>query len=135
MKERPKYGKILDVCGGIIVMDCREFHIQINDFLDNKIEDEKTLEQFVDHVDKCDICRDELEIYYAVKSGLDCDLSGEEDDYDFEGKLDNILNDYKEDFHWNYKLRFFSRTLFFVAELSLVVSCVLIVLNYFHLLF
>ena len=116
-------------------MDCREFHIHINDFLDNKIEDEKTLEQFVEHADSCALCRDDLEIYYAVKSGLDSDAKGMEYDYDFEGKLNSIINDYKDDFDINYKVRFFSKTLFFIAEFSLLIAGILIVLNYFRVLF
>ncbi|SKA72508.1 hypothetical protein SAMN02745111_02367 [Eubacterium uniforme] len=115
-------------------MDCREFHIHINDFLDNKIDDEKTLEEFVEHANSCDTCKDDLEIYYAVASGLDSEAKGTQYDYDFEGKLNTIIDDYKEDFDINYKVRFFSKTLFFIAEFSLVVSCVLIVLNYLRLL-
>ena len=69
-------------------MDCVRAQKLIRPYLDGKLSD-RELEEFLDHVDSCPACHDELEIYFSIYQTL-----GEETDdgdYNFTRKLDEKL--------------------------------------------
>ena len=69
-------------------MNCKEFQRQITGFLNDEL-DVQSLEVFLDHVESCPACHDELEIYFSIYQTL-----GEETDdgdYNFTRKLDEKL--------------------------------------------
>lgn len=51
-------------------MDCKEFNENIDKFIKNTI-DEEILEDFIDHLQGCDSCKEELEIYFLVNKIFD----------------------------------------------------------------
>ena len=51
-------------------MDCKEFAGLIQDFLGDKL-DEMKLSEFLEHVDECENCKDELRIQYLIYEGLE----------------------------------------------------------------
>jgi len=51
-------------------MDCMAFRKLIPEYI-NKELDDKTLNEFLNHLKNCDSCRDELEIHYIVMKGVD----------------------------------------------------------------
>lgn len=50
-------------------MECREYEKQIDSFLKNEMTDKEML-NFMEHVEKCPRCYEELEVYYSVYEGL-----------------------------------------------------------------
>jgi hypothetical protein len=51
-------------------MDCKEFAGLIQDFLGDRL-DEMKLSEFLEHVDECENCKDELRIQYLIYEGLE----------------------------------------------------------------
>lgn len=50
-------------------MNCKEFEKRIPDFIENKLE-YKELKSFVQHVEECEDCREELTIQFLVAEGM-----------------------------------------------------------------
>ena len=76
-------------------MDCREAQALIMPFIEGKLSDEQT-EKFLDHIDQCTDCYDELEVYYIVMVGVK-QLDDEEHlIVDFNGDLKKYI-DYKKE--------------------------------------
>lgn len=50
-------------------MTCREAESLVIPFIHNELDDE-TAARFLDHIDHCGDCREELEIYYTVEEGI-----------------------------------------------------------------
>ncbi len=51
-------------------MECKEFTGLIQDFLNDRLEETK-LSEFLDHIDECENCADELRIQYLIYEGLE----------------------------------------------------------------
>ncbi len=72
---------------------CMEVQAQITDYIDGKLPTEE-LEAFVSHINECEECREELNIYYTIYVGLS---QLEHDDqeinelYDLDGALEEEL--------------------------------------------
>lgn len=62
-------------------MDCKEFKGLIQEFLHDEL-DENLLSRFLDHIEECGDCRDELRIQYLIYEGLERLESGETFDVD-----------------------------------------------------
>ena len=81
-------------------MDCKDFRVLINDFLDEKIDSEKVLDRFVKHAENCHECKEELEMFYAVKEGLGNEENydtKEVFDYNFDRKTNELLQYHKNE--------------------------------------
>ena len=50
-------------------MDCKEVRRDINLFIDGKLNDDETLD-FVEHIETCPDCKEELTIRYLVTEGM-----------------------------------------------------------------
>lgn len=50
-------------------MDCRTAQSKITPFIDNKLKLEE-LEEFINHVNSCKECHEELEVYYALLTAM-----------------------------------------------------------------
>ena len=50
-------------------MDCKEVQRSITAFLDEEL-DGRSAERFLNHIEKCPECREELSIQYLVKEGM-----------------------------------------------------------------
>lgn len=57
-------------------LDCKQFSAEIPDFLEDALDDAR-LSAFLEHLDTCEDCREELTIQYLVYEGLDRVESGE----------------------------------------------------------
>ena len=69
-------------------MDCKEFNGLIQDFLHDRL-DEIKLTEFLEHIDECENCRDELRIQYLIYEGLERLESGET--FDVDGDLAKVM--------------------------------------------
>ncbi len=79
-------------------MTCREAESLVIPFIHDELDDE-TAADFLEHVDSCADCREELEIYYTVEAGirqLDEDVGSS-----------NIKGEMEEDL-WMYRQRLYS---------------------------
>lgn len=79
-------------------MDCREAQSLIIPFIEGKLNDEQNT-VFIDHVEHCSECYDELEVYFIALSGIR-QLDGDGSDYiqdisDFKAALKNYI-EYKK---------------------------------------
>lgn len=50
-------------------MDCKEVQANIDLFVKDKL-DIRSMKEFLDHVDQCDDCMDELEVYFTLYTGM-----------------------------------------------------------------
>ena len=51
-------------------MKCADFQKMIPDIINNTVPDEK-LDEVIEHIDNCKDCREELEIHYILRYGLE----------------------------------------------------------------
>src|SRR5574344_1303590 len=77
------------------LMECSEFIKCIPDFIDKKLE-EDYFDEFIQHAKSCENCKDELEIYYMIKVGLERIETDSSKSYDIQGELENTLNFYEK---------------------------------------
>lgn len=76
-------------------MDCREAQALIVPFIEGKLNDEQN-EKFIQHIENCSDCYDELEVYYIVMVGV---KQLDEDEHilvDFKGALKKYIASKKE---------------------------------------
>lgn len=109
-------------------MNCREAQSLIVPFIKDKLDDER-LEAFLNHIENCSECYDELEVYFIVFSGtrqLDDDYA---DISDFKGELKKYIESKKEKYHKKHKHAFAVRV-GIAAALCLAVSAAVFVSMY-----
>ena len=68
---------------------CREVQSRISDYIEGNIPPEE-LEEFLSHIESCEECREELNIYYTIYLGL-LQLDHEEKDIKELNDLDGAL--------------------------------------------
>ncbi len=61
---------IIYLSNGMIELECREYEKQVQSFLKDEMEDTQML-AFMEHVQICPRCYEELEIYHSVYDGLE----------------------------------------------------------------
>lgn len=75
-------------------MNCREAQTLIEPFIKEELNIRK-MREFIDHIEKCEECRDEFEVRFLVDMTT-AELSGDNDiDYDFQNLLRNRIADCK----------------------------------------
>ncbi len=72
-------------------MECKEAEKLVIPFLRNELQAEET-EQFISHVRSCEVCREELEIYYTIHHMLQSDDDMEETSYDVRQMIEEELD-------------------------------------------
>src|SRR5574344_1753806 len=77
------------------LMECSEFIKCIPDFIDKKLE-EDYFDEFIQHAKSCESCKDELEIYYMIKVGLERIETDSSKSFDIQSDLENTLNYYEK---------------------------------------
>ncbi|MDD2958396.1 MAG: hypothetical protein PHR92_07700 [Lachnospiraceae bacterium] len=105
-------------------MKCIEAQQLVKPYLEKQLSD-KELEHFLDHVESCTECYDELEIYYSIYSTLE--EHGEKkdpDEYNFKKKLNQDLKVSRRYLHLRKAYRFFRFMIVALAELLLVISVI-----------
>ena len=51
-------------------MTCKEAENLVIPYIRHELDDDVRMEEFLDHIDSCENCREELEIYYTVEAGI-----------------------------------------------------------------
>ncbi len=99
-------------------MECQEAQAMIVPFIEGRLDDEQT-ERFIEHVEQCSDCYDELEVYYIVMVGVK-QLDEENDPIvDFNGDLKKYIAYKKEELNKKHmrSVRLRTGSLIFVAAL------------------
>lgn len=78
-------------------MTCREAERLVMPYINGSITDEE-LKAFVEHIDHCPDCREELEIYFTVDVGIR-QLDEESGTYNIKGALENALDVSRQRIH------------------------------------
>lgn len=112
--------------GGSARMDCKEAQAKISDYIKGRLST-RELEAFISHVRKCPVCYEELETYYTIHLAVAMLDEGEQNSYDFSGRLDR---DIREKEHVLRSARATRRFLLAAALALLVVLAAVILLNY-----
>lgn len=96
-------------------MDCKEFEKRIPDFIKHKM-DFLTLQKFNEHMEHCEICKEELSIQFLVMEGMQSLEEG--DVFDLQNSLNRQLLEAKR------KMRFHNSFLRvgFVLEVLAVIA-------------
>lgn len=71
-------------------MDCQEAERLVTPYIHGEL-DEDTLEKFLEHIETCENCQEELEIYFTVDSGIR-QLDSDADNYNIKGELEELLD-------------------------------------------
>ena len=69
-------------------MDCKEFNSLIQDFVHDRL-DEIKLSEFLEHIEECEDCRDELRTQYLIYEGLERLEAG--DTFDLDKDLSHLM--------------------------------------------
>lgn len=72
-------------------MKCVEAKRMINRFVEKKLSYSE-LEQFLHHVEQCEDCMDELDIYFTMHKAFDMLDTGAHQNYNFKEMLENSLH-------------------------------------------
>ena len=81
----------------VTAMTCREAERLVMPYINGSITDEE-LKAFVEHIDHCPDCREELEIYFTVDVGIR-QLDEESGTYNIKGALENALDVSRQRIH------------------------------------
>ena len=86
-------------------MECIEVEKEIPLFLENKLEG-KAIREFVEHMESCKECRDELSVHFLASEGIEIIEEGESFDLDkvLDGRLYGALKDYETRYFWHMML-------------------------------
>lgn len=87
--------------------------------------DVQTMEEFLEHIDECENCREELEIYYTVEAGIrQLDSDTDTDRYNIKGDMEADIMASRQRI---YSMRFLS-VLRYASNTLIVMSLVVILL-------
>lgn len=105
-------------------MKCIEAQQLVKPYIEGQLSD-KQLEQFLDHVEHCPECYEELEIYFSIYETLgSSEKNQDEEVYDFEGKLMQDMKNSRRYLHLRKAYRFFRFAVILLAELLLVCTII-----------
>ncbi len=72
------------------MLTCKEAEKMVMHYIDEELGEEE-LDEFLEHIEECSLCREELEIYYTVSVGLR-QLDSGTGVYDIAGALEESMN-------------------------------------------
>ena len=76
-------------------MTCKEAESLVMPYIKNELTDEELFE-FLEHIEHCPECREELEIYFTVDVGIR-QLDSETGNYNIKGALETAIEQSRED--------------------------------------
>lgn len=109
-----------------VFMKCSETEALMETYLDGGL-DYKELEDFIDHIDSCDICKDDLEMRYIIKYGLSDEEDKLKGNYDFISHFKKNLEDAKQEID-DHKKNTFYRILVLLGVNSIMIITLIIMI-------
>ncbi len=108
-------------------MDCKEFIGLIPTWLESDLTG-RDADRFLEHLDECDECREELHIQFLVKEGAARLESGE--GFDLDRELGAKVNDYRRMLN---NIRIGNRIVYGMEIISAVAIAFILVLVFMHM--
>ena len=71
-------------------MNCQEAERLVTPYIHGEL-DEDQLEEFLEHIEGCENCQEELEIYFTVDLGIR-QLDSDADNYNIKGEMEELLD-------------------------------------------
>ncbi|MSS63370.1 hypothetical protein [Velocimicrobium porci] len=99
-------------------MDCKETQANIELFVKDKL-DVKKLKEFLYHVEQCEECMDELEVYFTLYSGMQILEKDKDSGIDYRVDLKRKLRKGEETLR-NFRLKKFRKILIFIVFILLI---------------
>ena len=100
-------------------MKCEEFNRLLPKFIDDTLESEY-YDEFVNHAKECYDCRDELEIHYMIRVGLERIENDSGKSFDIRGELENRLSEYENRADLIFKRNVYKNVIVALAEICAV---------------
>lgn len=112
-------------------MDCNEARRRIVPYIKQQLSMDETY-LFINHVQECSECKDELEIYYIMEHGLSDEEDAEEDGHilDFTQRLNQQLVSQKKDIEDERFRMGYYQLAYVVASIALIFVTGLFVILY-----
>lgn len=105
-------------------MLCKDAERLVIPYIRHELDDE-VVEEFLEHVDSCENCKEELEIYYTVEAGIR-QLDSDAEHYNIKGDMEANIQSSKQRL---YNLRLLKICRYAVDTLMIVSMLVMIVLQ------
>ncbi|MCD8338488.1 MAG: zf-HC2 domain-containing protein [Lachnospiraceae bacterium] len=102
-------------------MKCNEARRMVVPFVKKELS-ERDMEAFLNHVESCEDCMEELDTYFMVYKAIDAIDTGAHDEYDFKKLLAEDIRSAKRCIFRRKVSKIFQGVVFAVAELLLVLS-------------
>lgn len=75
-------------------MNCQEVERLVMPYIEGRLEESK-LEEFLEHIETCENCQEELEIYFTVDLGVR-QLDSDSDNFNIKGELEERLEESRQ---------------------------------------
>lgn len=98
-------------------MDCLNAQKLVRPYLEGQLSD-RELEEFLDHVEQCPVCYDELEVYYSIYHTLNDRSDG--GNYNFTEKLDRRLDASRRYLKRRFFYKIFRVVVILTAEAAMI---------------
>ena len=103
---------------------CKDAERLVIPYIRHELDDE-VVEEFLEHVDSCENCKEELEIYYTVEAGIR-QLDSDAEHYNIKGDMEANIQSSKQRL---YNLRLLKICRYAVDTLMIVSMLIMIVLQ------
>lgn len=104
-------------------MNCTEARRMVTPYVKHELGDRET-EQFLDHVEHCKDCMEELDIYFTMYQALELLESGKHQEYNFSKMLKENIRDTRRRIFGRKVFRALHVVLLFLAEILLVFTVI-----------
>lgn len=100
-------------------MKCIEARRMVTPFVKKELSD-KEIEQFLKHIEQCEDCKDELDIYFTMYKAIELLDSGAHQEFDFKKKLEEELRASRRMITVHHTTRIVRSAAVLLAELVLI---------------
>ena len=104
-------------------MNCTEARRMVTPYVKHELDD-REMEQFLDHVEHCKDCMEELDIYFTMYQALELLESGKHQEYNFSKMLKENIRDTRRRIFGRKVFRALHVVLLFLAEILLVFTVI-----------
>lgn len=106
-------------------MTCNEAEKMIPTFLDDAL-DNRNLGEFIDHMNNCPDCKEELTIQFLIKVGLKRLEDG--DTFNLQGELDGMLSNARHKMRMRHSLQVFADCLQLMVVFAILIVILIIII-------
>ena len=105
-------------------MNCMEARRMVTPYVNRTLTDQET-EIFLDHIEHCSDCMEELDIYFTLYKAMDSLDSGSHQEYNFKKMLEDDIQTARRAIFTHKLTRIIRMGIIFAAEVLLILSVVI----------